>query len=201
MRNKFTDLINQGVASFKYTPIAPEMPEQDYVCRAYNNIWSIPSDTHMHLNQENGERYITGHMVGIDEKWNRFVCAPNWGAVTFNTTGYWSLCEFLQRNGLYGEKSVLNGDVVYVVKPIPADLENTCSCPSSCCTTESRIPQPIAVLSQNYDSFKVMECFDNKSNLYDVCESLNNNRYVKGDKWTVCEGKLVCPIGNKVYIL
>ena len=73
MRNKFTELIEQGVARFEYTPIAPEIPEQDPICRQYNNIWSIPSDTHMHLNHETGDRYITGHMVGIASKWDSFV--------------------------------------------------------------------------------------------------------------------------------
>jgi hypothetical protein len=201
MRNKFTELINQGVAAFDYTPIAPELPEQDPVCRQYNNIWSIPSDTHMHLNQENGERYITGHMVGITEKWDNFVVASNWGAIVFRTAGYWSLCEFLQRHGLCGRYGTINGEVVYIVTSIPAENLPCPTCPGCCTTTESRIPQPIAIITKNSDTYKVVECFDGKNNIYEVCEALNKSYYVKGENWTVNGEKLMCPIGNKVYVL
>lgn len=203
MRNKFTELIEQGVGRFDYTPIASELPEQDPVCRMYNNIWSIPSDTHMHYNQETGERYITGHMVGIEDKWSNFVCAGNWGAVSFRTTGYWSLCDFLQKQGLCGRRAELNGDVAYIVTPIPAG-EDACGCPDCptvCVTTESKFPQPIAILVANGDVYKMVECFEGKNNIYDVCEALNKSYYVKGNEWTVNEGKLLCPIGNKVYVL
>ena len=141
-------------------------------------------------------------MVGIDAKWDNFLCASAWGAVSFNTTGYWSLCDFLQKHGLCGRKGIVNGDAAYIVTPIPAEELPTCpTCPATCVTTESQIPQPIAILSSVGDSFKVMECFDDKNDLYEVCEALNNSRYVKGNNWTVCEGKLLCPIGNKIYIL
>lgn len=203
MRNTFTDLINQGVASFEYTPIAPQMPEQDLICRSYNNIWSIPSDTHMHLNKETGERYITGHMVGINDKWSRFIVSSNWGAVNFRTTGCWSLCDFLQANGLKGEYAVLNGDVVYKITPIETvcNSETPCMCPGTCCTSESRIPQPVAQLVTNGDVMKLKECYHGKYNLYDVCNALNENIYIKGDMWTVVDDKVMCPIGNKIYIL
>lgn len=202
MRNKFTELIEQGVASFNYTPIAPEMPEQDIVCRMYNNIWSIPSDTHMHLDPMTGHRYITGHMVGITEKWNQFVCACNWGAVNFRTTGYWSLCDFLQKNGLSGNFSVLNGDNVYLVTPIPADeMGAVVGCPNCVVTTESKMPAQISVLTNDNNPLRIKECYKGKTNLYDVCEALNENIYVKGNNWTVNGDKVMCPIGNKIYVL
>ena len=205
MRNKFTELIEQGVASFDYTPIAPTMPEQDMVCRLYNNIFSIPTDTHMHFNEETGERYITGHMVGIESKWSSFVYAHNWGAVTFKSTGYWCLCDFLQKNGLEGRYSVLNGETIYLVTPIPADAEMNgvvCpECPVVCTTTESKMPTPIATLCANGDFMKIKECYQGKKNLYDVAAALNENFYVKGNNWTVNGNNLVCPIGNKTYIL
>lgn len=202
MRNKFTELIEQGVASFNYTPIAPEMPEQDIVCRMYNNIWSIPSDTHMHLDPNTGHRYITGHMVGITEKWNQFVCACNWGAVNFRTTGYWSLCDFLQKNGLSGNFSVLNGDNVYLVTPITADeMGAAVGCPNCVVTTESKMPAQISILTNDNNPLRIKECYKGKSNLYEVCEALNESIYVKGNNWTVNGNNIVCPIGNKVYVL
>jgi hypothetical protein len=202
MRDKFSELIEQGVARFEYTPIAPEIPEQDPICRQYNNIWSIPSDTHMHLNNATGERYITGHMVEQTAKWDSFVYSHNWGAVTFKTTGYWCLCDFLQKHGLEGRHSVLNGDSIYLVTPIPADANYpTPVCPTCCVTSESQIPQPIASLVAGGDIMKIKECYNGKANLYDVATAMNENIYIKGDNWTVNGNKLVCPIGNKVVIL
>ena len=202
MRNKFTELIEQGVAEFNYTPIAPEMPEQDIICRLYNNIFSIPTDTHMSYNSETGERYITGHMIENESKWSSFVYAHNWGAVTFRSTGYWCLCDFLQKNGLEGRYSVLNGDAIYLVTPIPADAEYAApACPTCCVTTESKMPQPVAMLVANGDIYKIKECYQCKKNLYEVAAALNENLYVKGDNWTVNGNNLVCPIGNKTYIL
>lgn len=199
MRNKFTELIEQGVAAFDYTPIASEMPEQDYICRMYNNIWSIPSDTHMHL-AEDGTRYITGHMIGT-EKWDSFVCSRNWGAVDFKPTGYWSLCDFLQTHGLRGEHGALNGDNVYVVTSNIEMPAMNCECPTCCTTTESKMPAQITVLTKDNNPLRIKECYNGKSNLYEVCEALNDSIYVKGNNWTVNGNNVMCPIGNKVYIL
>ena len=201
MRNKFTELIEQGVASFNYTPIAPTMPEQDMVCRLYNNIFSIPTDTHMHYNAETGERYITGHMVGIESKWSSFVYAHNWGAVTFKSTGYWCLCDFLQKNGLEGRYSVLNGDTIYLVTPISADRDASMPvCPTCCITAESKMPIPVAVLTANGDYLKIVECYNGKKDMYEVAAAMNESVYIKGNNWTVNGNNLVCPIGNKTYI-
>lgn len=205
MRDKFSELIAQGVARFDYKPIAPEIPEQDPVCRQYNNIFSIATDTHMHLDHETGMRYITGKLTSIKEKFDSFLYASQWMGVNFRHSGYWSACQFLQMNGLYGRYGSLNGDVVYEVLPIPtaADMQGVVcpGCPTTVCTTESQIPSPIGILAANGDFYKIMECYQGKNNLYEVCEAMNNNVYVKGENWTVVGDKLMCPIGNKTYIL
>ena len=201
MRDKFSELIELGVAKFEYTPVAAEIPEQDIICRMYNNIWSIPSDTHMHLNNETGERYITGHMVQNESQWKKFISAYYWGAVNFRTTGYWSLCDFLQKNNLCGHISTLNGDTIFLVKPIDTDDCECPNCPNTCVTTESRIPQPIAILTTTRDAYKVLECYKDKNNLYEVANALNESFYVKGSEWTVNGDNLMCLIENKVYVL
>ena len=202
MRNKFTELINKGIAPFNYTQINPEMPELDLFCRTYNNIWSIPSDTHMGMDKTTGDYYITGHMISNTDVWSKFICSPNWGAVNFRTTGYWSLCDFLQANGYKGEFSSLNGDLVYKVSKIGDDLHHNVCCPNACCTSESQIPQPLAQLVKNGDVMKIRECYHEKQNLYEICEALNNNIYIKGDMWTVTSNNhIMCPIENKIYIL
>jgi hypothetical protein len=201
MRNKFTELIQQGVAKFDYTPIAPDVPEQDQICRMYNNVWSIALDTHMHLDNETGIRYITGHNVGIRDKWEKMLCATNWGGMTFKASGAWSLCDFLQKMGLKGDFTVLNNDVVYACVPYNYDDETDCDCPTCCVTTESQIPQRLSILTIDGLTARIAECYEGKKNLYEVSEALNKSLYVKGNNWTVNEGKLVCPIGNKVYVL
>lgn len=205
MRNKFTELIEQGVARFDYTPVAPELPEQDPVCRMYNNIWSIPSDTHMFLDHETGVRYITGHMVSIPSKWDVFVYSNHWAAVNFRTTGFWSLADFLQKNGLAGRMDVLNGEPVFRIEPIPANADMYGiagpDTPTQATTTESKIPVSVAVLTNDNNIIRIKECYKGKKNLYSVCEALNDSIYVKGNDWTVVGDKLMCPIGNKTYIL
>jgi hypothetical protein len=141
-------------------------------------------------------------MIEQTAKWDSFVYSHNWGAVTFRTTGYWCLCDFLQKNGLEGRHSVLNGDSVYLVTPIPADKEYYAPvCPTCCTTSESKIPQPIANLVAGGDINKIKECYKGKTNLYDVAAAMNENLYIKGENWTVNGNNIVCPIGNKVVIL
>lgn len=204
MRNKFSELITQGVATgFKIRNIAPEIPVNDYICRTYNNIWSIPSDTHMCLDKETGKRFITGSMIKKTEQWDRFLYSINWGAVSFKNSGYWSLSDFLQKNGLKGCYSALNGDTVYEIDIIPKvdTIGYNYKCPDCCITSESKIPQNLAYIVKDNNSLHIAECYNDKSSLYEVAEALNNNIYVRGKDWTVVGENLMCPIGNKVFIL
>lgn len=202
MRDKFSELIAQGVARFDYKPIAPEITEQDFVCRAYNNIFSIATDTHMHLDHETGIRYITGKIVSIKEQFDSFLSAYQWRGVNFRPSGYWSACNFLQINGLSGRYGSLNGDIVYEVAPIPTDsMLGTPVMPNTYTTSESRIPDNIARLTVDGNAMKIKECYNGKNNLYEVCAALNESIYVLGNEWTVNGDKLVCPFGNKVIIL
>ena len=202
--DKFSELIKQGVAKFNYTNIAPEIPEQDPICRLYNNIWSIPSDTHMHLDEKTGNRYITGHMVGIETQWQKFLYSCSWGAVTFRNTGYWSLGDMLSKFGLTGNITVLNGDTVYEIYPIPTisdEAEYKCNCPTCCTTSESKISMPITCLTTDGNRSHIVSCYNSKNSLYQVAEALNEHSYVCGNNWTVIGENIYCPFGNKVYIL
>lgn len=201
MRDKFSELIAQGVARFDYKPIAPEITEQDFVCRAYNNIFSIATDTHMHLDHETGMRYITGKLVSIKEKFDSFLYASQWMGVNFRHSGYWSACNFLQMNGLSGQYGVRNGDIVYEVAPYQETSLGAPAMPGTYTTSESRIPDNIARLTIDGNSMKIRECYNGKNNLYEVCNALNESMYVLGNEWTVNGDKLMCPFGNKVVIL
>ena len=198
MRNKFTDLINSGVAQFNYTPISGDIPEQDPICRAYNNIFSIPSDTHMSC-LEDGTRVITGHMINTP-KWESFLSGLCCGAVNFITSGYWCLSDFLYKHCLRGYKSTLNGDVVYKLEHYYPEEEKFLSAlPSTVTTTESNIPVQITTLTHTGNRLHLMECI--KDNIKDTITSLNESSYVKGSNWVPIENGLVSLIGDKVYVI
>ena len=199
MRNRFTELINQGVASFNYTEIAKEIPEQDPICRFYNNVFSIPTDTHMSCLDDGTTRVITGHMIGTPQ-WEKFICSCNWGAVNFRTTGVWCLCDFLSKYGLCGHIDTLNGDIVYMVKKQDLVLKQEpkeIPHPSIYTTAESKIPQPLAQLTTNGDVNKIKECFESDN----IVESLNKSPYIKGENWIEYDGKVLGLVNNKVVFI
>lgn len=198
MRNKFSEWIDSGIASFDYENIIKDTPEQDLICRTYNNIYSIPSDTHMSM-LEDGTRIITGHMINTP-KWAMFMCSNQWGSVNFADSGCWSVCSFLCCNGLKGEKCFLNGDWVYVLSDINEEDCKCCDCcPSMCHTNESKIPQPISILSKDGNKIRVEECF--KGNIKEVTNNLNESAWIKGDNWVTDGDKIFGLINNKTYII
>lgn len=194
MRDKFSELIKQGVAKFNYTPITKSIPEQDPICKMYNNIFSIPSDTHMSL-LDDGTRIITGHMIGTDN-WEKFIYMPNWGAVNFKTSGYWSLADFFDKLELCGTIDTLNGDVIYRVEP----KDDSKCCPTmgcAYCTHESKIPQPISQLTVDGKIEHIKECFDTE----DPAQALNKSHFVKGESWINYNGRIIGLVNNKVIFI
>lgn len=197
MRDKFSELIKQGVAEFKYTNISKDIPEQDPICRMYNNIFSIPSDTHMSC-LEDGRRVITGHMINTPN-WSIFVQSCCWGAVDFRPSGIWSVCDFLFGNGLEGRIGTLNGDVVYFVTPIPEENRKAIM-KAQVVTNESNIPMPITVLTTTGDMMHIKECFD-CDDVRETVRRMNESTRVKGNNWVPSENGIVGLVGDKVYII
>lgn len=197
MRDKFSELIKQGVAEFNYTPISKDVPEMDPICRMYNNIFAIPSDTHMNC-LEDGRRVITGHMINTD-KWCMFVQSCCWGAVDFRTSGTWSVCDFLFRNGLEGKMGTLNGDVVYFVTPM-SEEDRKALMKNQVITTESNIPMPITVLTTTGDMMHIKECFD-CNDIKETVRRMNESTRVIGNNWVPTETGIAGLVGNKVYII
>ena len=145
--DKFTELIKKGVASFCHEPIINDEP-QDQFARMWNNVFSIPSDTHC---SKIGDEYIiTGHIISDPRRFGRFLC--HWGetgAIDYTpafgcTDKYISPASYISSNGLEGHYDVRNGDNVYVLKKREIK-EPVCAlgCPNQCCTSESRIPRSI----------------------------------------------------------
>lgn len=197
MRDKFSELIKQGVAEFKYTNISKDIPEQDPICRMYNNIFSIPSDTHMSC-LEDGRRVITGHMINTDN-WSKFIMSCCWGAVNFITSGTWSVYDFLYRHNLEGRIGTLNGEVVYFVTPIPME-KHKAQMNAQVVTNESNIPMPITSLTTTGDMMHIKECFD-CDDVKETVRRMNESTRVRGNNWVPSDNGIVGLIGNKVYII
>ena len=195
MRNKFTELIQQGVAKFEYTPIAQETPEYDPICREYNNLFGLVNDTHMSCTQD-GHRIITGHIINTP-KWDEFVTAHIWG--TFEFKQYWSLSDWAFKYNFELTKGLFNGDKVIYVHDTPQVNIPVPVAKHTYTTTESNIPQLVSTLTTNGDINKFMECFG--GNIDEVVKNLNESLYIKGNNWIHDGSRIMGFVGNKVCIL
>lgn len=200
MRNKFSDLIKKGVASFNYTPISKDIPEQDPICRTYNNLFSMLSDTHMSC-LDDGTRIITGHIIRSTRKWNTFCSSLN----NINIGEYWCLDDFLYKLGLERNIGVVNGDIVAIITPKPTPgVENPddmykIPVPTSVTTTESRIPMSPLVITTSNNMMHVNECFGGDVN--DVCKKLNESSYIRGNKWIPSQRGIIGLVDNTIYVI
>ena len=196
MRDKFSELIAQGVASFEYTPICGESPSQCPLCRLYNNLWGAASDTHMAV-AEDGKTYITGRAIG----WERIMSTMRWsqtiGGVDFKHSGYWSLDDMLYKMNKDLMITTLNGDVVAEVidRVSPKDV----NIPTKAVAMESGINKPLSTLTLDRNENTLKECF--KGTIDDVVENLNKNCMIKGTNWIVSEGRILGKVDGKIIEL
>lgn len=197
MRDKFSELIERGVASFKYTPLAGETPGTDPISVSYNNIFGVATDTRMSIDGD-GYRYITGRLIGNEKKLSSFVYASIYGGVNFSHSGFWSFNDFLYKNGLCYEKYILNGDVVLKVsEKMPNDEEYMC--PQCCVACESNINIPLQTIVIDRNPNRVEECF--RGNIENVVKNLNESQYIKGNNWITVNGQIIGLVDNKVIRL
>lgn len=192
MRDKFSELIDKGIASFEYTNIADNSCD-DFLCRLYNNLFSIPTDTHM-KQLDDCTYVITGHMINTPD-WNKFLYATYWGGMKITCADFCHLADFLYQNDVEGEISEINGDTVYVLKRKCED----CECcknrqPKTYTTTESSIPRPLTDLITDSRIEHIWECLAQE----DPIEALNKNSYILGNHWINYNNEVSCKIRNKV---
>ena len=112
MRNKFSELVNAGVASFHHEPIAPELPNNptgDYMSRLYNMYWGAATDSHMDISQE-GRLLIKGRITQDPCKWETLMFSPTWGGISWCQSGYCTLGEFLHANNVQPVVAMHNGE-------------------------------------------------------------------------------------------
>lgn len=201
MRNKFSELIKKGIASFTYYNVGPEIPEQDIICRKWNNIFSIPSDTHMHFVGD--KRVITGRMVNITQDWEKFLISPFWGGINYKTSGgYMSPLDFLYKNNLRGEYTILNGEQCYILNNDLEEYSKNNPSPKlyKYVTLIDRIPKSSADLTKNSNNINdITECY--KENLYDTIRALTESKQMKKYHWLTDGNYIYGYIKDSVVIL
>lgn len=206
--DKFSQLIAQGVAKFEYTPIAQGTPNMCPICRAYNNVYSLANDTHMSILPD-GRYVITGHAIADKRNFDSFLYSDRWGWFDFTDSGQYSPSAFFYNNSLRGHYDILNGDVVYILDPVPQEPEEAgvsgqgcvSCCPDCVCKADSAIPESLRVLTTDGNAEHVRECFKQK----DVIKALNESKYVLGNNWVIAglsDGYHLVSTGKKTtYIL
>lgn len=202
MRSKFSELIDAGVASFKYSPIAPETPEQDPRIREYNNMWGMATDTHMSI--VNGVMTITGSFLSKPGKWMELLYATHWGNMVFlDPCGQpCSLSRWLSDMRHRYRLERVNGDVVIQLFPDPTK-DMACEvpdCPKCACTTESKFPQPLRFYLGEGTS-KFLDCITESHTLNAICENLNKSPQVPGNLWHIQENTLVGQLGDQTILV
>ncbi len=183
--DRFSELISKGTSNFNYTTVAPSMPEQCPVCRSYNNIFSIATDTHMSC-LDDGRKVITGHMVSITKDFDKFIWSCQYAGVNFHTAGCCSFADWMSKHGLKGHYETLNNDTCYVLEKgefnddyvINNDKQIT-----SFTTESSIIPQPIRLLTKDNTTDSFNECI--KSSYTATAKAMNESRYIYGNNWQV----------------
>ena len=204
MRDKFSELIKSGVAQIEYTNISPEVPSLDPLVRFYNNIFGMPSDTHM-TKLSDGRYIITGSMVKTD-KFEQFVCSQYWGGIDFKSHTYpyrgsadveiYSAIDLFYLYGYDYKIDNVNCDVVAVLVPVE-DISGPYEEPGAYTTTESKIPKPLRELTTDGREEHIKECLRSNNPI----KALNESLYVRGNNWKSANGKIIGRVNNKIVIL
>ena len=204
MRDRFSELIKSGVASFEYTSTAPVTPTQDPLVRFYNNIFGMPSDTHM-TKLSDGRYIITGSMVKTD-KFDNFVCSQYWGGIDFKSHTYpyrgsadieiYSAIDLFYLYGYDYKIDAVNGDVVAVLVPVE-EMDGPYEEPSAYTTAESKIPKPLRELTTDGREEHIKECLRSNNPI----KALNESLYVRGNNWKSANGKIIGRVNNKIVML
>lgn len=200
--DRFSELIEKGVASFNPVNIANDSTSCP-ICRSYNNIFSMATDTHMSC--LNGDvKIITGHIIRDYKKFDRFMWSNMFNGVDFTRSGVWSFSDWMNKIGLKGHYEVVNCDLAYIVEPMTDDetekqaaeeAKLSESCIQSFVVGESLIPQQSNLLSINHRSKDVMECLG--STMYETAKNLNESKDVNGNNWCVANlSEGMCIVGN-----
>lgn len=215
MRNRFSELIEKGVASFEEKPVGSPIPTLDPMVKTYNNLWGALTDTHM--SKVDDGYIITGTFVKTPY-WERFKYCSFWGSTNIKLgSGYNSLEQMIRINGYKMTPCDYNGD--YVIKiskaddapetesPVPGeeccDICVPCSsgCPVTYSLGESQIPHPFKEYfteAQSRDIFIAWE--DAKGDANKIIENLKSSREVDESKLAISSDNQYLLVNENVKI-
>ena len=193
MRDKFSELIKKGVAAFNPKPVAGSIPELDPMCKTYNAVWGLLTDTHM---SKVDDGYIITGTFTQSTYWDRFKYSCFWGTTDIKlASGYSSLDAMVAKNMYTMVPDLYNGDRVMRLKPVevpPAGAEgsNCCGCcadcPVCCSVGESLIPHP---LSDVFSGEQIVEFnnawVDAKGDANKIIENLQKSKILDGSKFYI----------------
>ena len=213
MRDRFSDLINKGVAAFQEKPVGSPVPTLDPMVKAYNNLWGLLTDTHMSAVEDG--YIITGTFVK-SQYWEGFKYCSYYGSTNIKLgSGFYSLENMIYTNGYVMSPDIYNGD--YVIKltkrPEPtAAPENSecasCDCAVPCCKScipcvtslgESQIPHPFKEFFTPEQSRAIIEGWAGEDAMK-IATVLNESKELKGHSFRVSADNQYMIVDEKLKI-
>ena len=216
MRDRFSELIKKGVASFEEKPVSTPIPTHDPMVRAYNNLWGALTDTHMSAIFPD-EYIITGTFVK-SQYWEGFKYCSYYGSTNIKLgSGYPNLENMVRVNGYRMTPDTYNGD--YVIKltkcpepstedPNGVPVGDQC-CGTACCPTcpciyslgESQIPHPFKESFTEGQIKDICEAWkDANGNAEKIIENLKGYRDVDENRFAVSADGLYMIVDEKLRI-
>ena len=214
MRDRFSDLINKGVAAFQERPVGSPIPTLDPMVKAYNNLWGLLTDTHMSAVEDG--YIITGTFLKT-QYWEGFKYASYYGSTNIRLgSGYYSLENMVYSNGYEMKPDIYNGDYVIRLtkRPEPStNPENCVGCADCCvpcsnvcspCVTslgESQIPHPFKEFFSNTETAAIMEAWRNgDGNAVKVLENLKDGLAIDASRFRISADNQYIIVDEKLKI-
>ena len=214
MRDRFSEMIKKGIASFSEKPVGSPVPTLDPIVKAYNNLWGLLTDTHMSAVEDG--YIITGTFVK-GPYWESFKYCSYYGNTNIKLgSGYCNLESMIYSNGYEMKPDVYNGDyVIHITKRL--ELEPTtgdngdeccgsipcCQCCNPCVTSlgESQIPHPFKEFFTRQESDAIIEAWKGGDcNAMKVLENLKDSVMIDGSRFRISADNQYMIVDEKLKI-
>ena len=194
MRDRFSEMINKGVASFCERPVGTPTPSLDPMVKTYNNLWGLLTDTHMSPVEDG--YIITGTFVK-GPYWESFKYCSYYGNTNIKLgSGYSSLENMVYINGYEMKPDIYNGDyVIHLTKKSIDDpdsgIESVVPCCGTCdpCVTslgESQIPHPFKEFFTEAQSKDIINAWkDANGNAVKIIENLKESHEIDSNRFRI----------------
>lgn len=200
MRNKFSEWISKGIASFKHTSRETVCPTFDlgdsYMIKTYNNMWGMPTDTQM-AKLDDGRLVITGRFVQ-SPSWYDFRQSSHWYAVDFTNSGLFSLDAWLYSLKKDLKQTQVNGEMAWEVVDFQMEVPSQYYA-TTVTTSESKIPKYNLNFIERVPG-TINQILNFSKDHEDLIKGLNENCNVRGNNWIAFNGEdglfLGCKFGE-----